>query len=183
MSLDERAEEQLVRLTIDGLETIALAADKISEPVNCFTDEDRRMANRFLGEYTRALHLGVPSYLLRQSFLHISNIVTQKAKSPVSELYSLLTLMCVSGTVFSGVKSGIDMSYDRDSSALPWLVAAGIGLFGVGVSSFMQYRANLKAKRDMSRDSSSVFDASDVVWKEALSRLYDKKRENGDFYE
>jgi hypothetical protein len=172
MSLDDKVlNERLVNLTVDGLETVYMASERISEGI--FSQEGRIHARTFIREYDNCLMYQRPSVELRESFAHVAQILVKEAKSPAHELLNFVQLTCGGGAFYGLMASLYDNSAGRDygSNAL----VAFIGFLGFSISRVMQSGLNSHEARRLHADAKRVDEAPDNIWSTALSMAYDKK--------
>ncbi len=172
MSLDDKVlNERLVNLTVDGLETVYMASERISE--GDFPNEDKKHAVGFMREYDHCLMYQRPSVELRENFAHVAQIIVKKAKSPAHELLNFVQLTCAVGGLYGLAASLYDVSAGRDFSQNA--LAALVGFLGFGASRLMQNYLNLRELKRLHSDAIRVAKAPDNIWGTALSIAYDKK--------
>ena len=170
MSLDDKVfSERLVNLTVDGLETVYMASERISE--GGFSEEDRIHARAFMREYDHCIMYQRPSVELRENFAHVAQVLVKKAKSPAYELLNFVQLTSAGGafygfaSLFTGAKENADMN----------TLVTLVGLVGFGASKLLQKYLDLREMKRSHADAMRVAEAPDTIWSTALSIEYDKK--------
>ncbi|MEM3154825.1 MAG: hypothetical protein QW165_04665 [Candidatus Woesearchaeota archaeon] len=176
MSLDDKIfNERLVSLTVDGLETVYMASECISQ--NGFPRDDQLRARAFMREYDSCVMYQRPSGELRENFERISQILVRKAKSSSHELLNFVKLTCAGGAVYGILSSLNDMFAGRDYSQNTFI--ALFGFLGFGISRVAQNYLNAQAARRLHADAARVIEAPDMIWSAALTELYDRKFRRG----
>ncbi len=172
MSLDDKVlNERLVNLTVDGLETVYIASERITE--GNFPKEDKKHAVSYMREYDHCIMYQRPSVELRENFAYVAQILVKKAKSPAHELLNFVQWTCAAGGLYGLVASLFSASAKEES--VPNALVAFVGFLGFGISSLMQNGLNSHEAKRLHADAKRVADAPDNIWSTALSISYDKK--------
>ena len=164
MSLDDKVDPSLIKLVADGLETVSLACERISEPENQYPKDDRLRAVKYLCVYEQSVQFKGMNDELREGFEYFSKIVQDKAKHPMSDNYLYVGL---SGLVAGGM-------------AVYFKSPLMIGMSGMLVvySLYRAYTLNRDEKKKVKDAREKVMHANDATWDEALTMLRDKRHRN-----
>lgn len=172
MSLDDKVlNERLVNLTVDGLETVHMASERIAE--GNFPEDHKKIASAYIRDHDQCLMQQRPSPELRESFGYIAGIMTMYARSPAHNLLNFVKGTSAAGGLYGLISMLVDVATHKDPNLST--ITACIGLAGFALSHQLQDYLDMREVKSLSADAKQVADAPDDIWKVALSILYDKK--------